>query len=241
MNAEIIVGCSGFQKSHKVYYEHFKTVEIQQTFYKPPMVKTAERWRQEAPDNFIFTIKAWQIITHEPTSPTYKRLNQPIPPGEWKDYGSFKPTQVVHDAWLTTKTIAKALHSPVILFQCPAQFNPTPDHVANFRGFINSINREDFLLAWEPRGFWPDELVKKLCIELNLIHAVDPFLNLPQTPQLAYFRLHGGKDYSHLYSDDELKALYKKCNDFDFVYCYFNNVHMWNDGLRMERLIQLDH
>ncbi|MHC1610664.1 MAG: DUF72 domain-containing protein [Candidatus Methanospirareceae archaeon] len=33
----------------------------------------AERWRLRAPKEFEFTVKAWQLITHEPTSPTYRK------------------------------------------------------------------------------------------------------------------------------------------------------------------------
>ncbi|TEU13922.1 MAG: DUF72 domain-containing protein, partial [Hadesarchaea archaeon] len=31
--------------------------------YKLPMVKTAERWRAEAPGDFEFALKAWQAIS----------------------------------------------------------------------------------------------------------------------------------------------------------------------------------
>ena len=51
----------------------FSLVEVEQTFYKLPLVKTAERWRAEAPRGFEFSIKAWQALTHLPTSPTWRR------------------------------------------------------------------------------------------------------------------------------------------------------------------------
>ncbi len=241
MAPEINVGCSGYQKSHHVYYEYFNNVEIQQTFYNPPQVKTALKWRSQAPENFEFAVKAWQIITHEPTSPTYKRLIDKIPPGEWKQYGYFKPTLTVHSAWLTTRRVAEALQAEVILFQCPAQFTPTPEHVSNLRAFIRSIDRGPFTLAWEPRGEWPDDLVGKVCNDLGLIHAVDPFLIQPQTTGVGYYRLHGGKDYSHSYTDGELEELYLKCLTFQKIYCFFNNVSMWNDGLRFKRIAGIEY
>jgi uncharacterized protein YecE (DUF72 family) len=59
------VGCCGWQKAHDTYYQHFPLIEVQKTFYKLPMVKTARRWRKdEAPSDFIF---AWE------------------PRGEWED------------------------------------------------------------------------------------------------------------------------------------------------------------
>ncbi|NIN51751.1 MAG: DUF72 domain-containing protein, partial [Nitrososphaeria archaeon] len=67
------VGCCGFPGSRKGYFNDFNLVEIQQTFYKMPRLETAQRWRQEAPNEFEFTLKAWQLITHPPTSPTYRK------------------------------------------------------------------------------------------------------------------------------------------------------------------------
>ncbi|MFQ5882008.1 MAG: DUF72 domain-containing protein [Candidatus Methylomirabilales bacterium] len=55
-------------------FRRFPVVELQQTFYQPPRLKTVQRWREEVPATFEFTMKAWQLITHEPGSPTYRRL-----------------------------------------------------------------------------------------------------------------------------------------------------------------------
>jgi len=43
----IHVGCCGWRKAHDTTYDHFGLIEIQKTFYKPPMVRTARRWREE--------------------------------------------------------------------------------------------------------------------------------------------------------------------------------------------------
>jgi uncharacterized protein YecE (DUF72 family) len=53
-------------------------VEVQQTFYEPPADTTIRRWRARAPAAFEFTLKAWQLITHEPSSPTFRRLKRPL-------------------------------------------------------------------------------------------------------------------------------------------------------------------
>ncbi len=37
------VGCCGFPGSRKDYFSQFKLVEVQQTFYKMPKLKTALR------------------------------------------------------------------------------------------------------------------------------------------------------------------------------------------------------
>jgi uncharacterized protein YecE (DUF72 family) len=99
MEAEIKVGCCGFTVSQREYFKLFNHIEIQQTFYQLPRLQTAEKWRQIAPTGFEFTIKAWQLITHEATSPTYRRLGKKVPASEADRYGRFRPTWEVVEAW----------------------------------------------------------------------------------------------------------------------------------------------
>ncbi|HUI67533.1 MAG TPA: DUF72 domain-containing protein, partial [Nitrospirota bacterium] len=113
----IKIGCCGFPVSRKRYFELFPVVEIQQTFYQPPQFSLAQKWRREAPGGFEYTMKAWQLITHEPNSPIYRRLKAKIPKAEQRHYGSFKPTEEVHVAWETTREIADA--SSVAVTGCP--------------------------------------------------------------------------------------------------------------------------
>ncbi len=71
MGERVKVGCCGFPRGMKPYLSRFRLVEVQQTFYKLPRMETVVRWRQQAPDDFEFIIKAWQVITHPPSSPAY--------------------------------------------------------------------------------------------------------------------------------------------------------------------------
>lgn len=82
--SRILVGTSGFAykewkgsfypeklpaKKYLSYYaEHFRTTEINNTFYRMPTPKLCERWYAEVPDDFSFTLKLTQRITH------FKRL-----------------------------------------------------------------------------------------------------------------------------------------------------------------------
>ena len=72
--AAVRVGCCGFPVSRPRYFKSFGVVEVESGFYQPPKPSTAERWRSEAPEGFQFMVKAWQLITHPPTSPTYRKL-----------------------------------------------------------------------------------------------------------------------------------------------------------------------
>ena len=103
----IKVGCCGFPVKRDIYYRSFPVAEVQQTFYQLPLITTGRRWREEAPPNFEFTMKAWQLITHEPSSPTYRRLRMTIPEEKKRDYGFFKGTEEVDEAWSKTAEFAE--------------------------------------------------------------------------------------------------------------------------------------
>ncbi len=234
---EIKVGCCGFVVSQQEYFRLFRLIEVQNTFYQLPRLQTAENWRTAAPAGFEFTMKAWQLITHEPSSPTYRRLKGKIDPAKFHRYGRFRATPEVMEAWNRTAMFAKSLGVSIVVFQCPASFRPTEQNVTNMREFFTRIDRAQFQFAWEPRGLWPDELVLKLCEELGLIHCVDPFKNKPQFGGIQYFRLHGVTGYAYRYTDDDLRKL-EEWVDEKPTYLLFNNNWMKDDALRFLGLIQ---
>src|SRR5688500_18546680 len=47
------------------YAERFDTVEINNTFYRPPAAKTALSWANRTPPGFEFSLKLFQQFTHE--------------------------------------------------------------------------------------------------------------------------------------------------------------------------------
>lgn len=233
---QVKVGCCGFPKGRKVYFSQFSLVEVQQTFYKPPALETALKWRREALENFEFSLKAWQLITHPASSPTYQKAGVKIAPDQAKNYGFFKPSDQVFEAWLKTWEVAKALRARVIVFQCPPRFTDTAENVENMRAFFSKVNREDFLFVWEPRGDWEERNIASLCRELDLVHCVDPLVTKPAYGKTKYFRLHGGPRYQHQYSDEELEKLKRLTEDDTYV--LFNNVTMYQDALRLLQLIR---
>ena len=48
----------------RFYGEHFRSVEINNTFYRMPKASVLEAWAAEVPEDFKFVIKASQRITH---------------------------------------------------------------------------------------------------------------------------------------------------------------------------------
>ncbi len=234
---QIKVGCCGFAASQKKYFELFKVVEIQQTFYQIPEIKTAEKWRHAAPPGFEFTMKAWQLITHVPSSPTYRRLREPIDPRKADRYGGFRATAEVLDAWKRTVAFARALNASIVVFQCPASFRPQEQNAKNMRVFFSKIDRAGFTFAWEPRGAWSSDLIMLLCKELGLIHCVDPFRNESLSADFDYFRLHGITGYGYAYTDEDLETLQKKIKKKS-TYVMLNNKTMKEDALRFLKLLK---
>lgn len=231
------VGCCGFPGGRRAYYRRFSLAEVQQTFYKLPRRETLEAWRQEAPGGFEFAIKAWQVVTHPGSSPTYRRAGIQVPPEKADRYGLFRPTEEVWQGWLKTLEAARALRARVILFQCPARLTPEREHKENLRRFFRAIQREGFLLAWEPRGSWEEAIIKGLCDELGLVHCADPFEGEPVTGAPWYFRLHGRPRYRHQYTDEELRWLAERWRGQDAYLLFNNSLHMQEDALRFQRLL----
>ncbi len=236
------VGCCGFRSAMVDYLQHFRVVEVQQTFYQPPQISTLERWRKQAPQDFEFTLKAWQLITHEARSPTYRRLKRKLSEAEQMQCGSFRPTEIVREAWEVTLACARALAARRILLQCPASFTPTREHVADMRRFFASAERDEGMqFLWEPRGGWADDMVSSLCQEFDLVHVVDPFSARTQTPDRCYYRLHGRKGWRYVYETVELEELLAMLPGDNDSYVLFNNVRMREDAMKFQELIRLSN
>ena len=207
-SAEVRVGLCGFTMAFEDYVREYRLVEIQQTFYEPPREGTMRRWRALVPRDFEFTIKAWQLVTHDATSPTYRRLRSTLTAEDRAAVGSFRTTPIVLRAWQRTLDCAAILRATAILLQCPASFRPTDENIDRLRGFFRTVERPTGVrMLWEPRGAWPADVVAGLCRELDLVHVVDPFVSATVTPEQTYFRLHGVSGARHVYTDAELERL----------------------------------
>jgi len=216
----IKVGCCRYPTSMKKYYEDFRLVELNRTFYEYPRMATVVGWREKAPTDFEFTVKAHQNISHK-----FKFEVEP----SLKAFGQMKQ-------------ICQALKAQTLLIQTPGSFRP--DKLGDAQKFFHKMPRNDLLVVWETRGAaWNAsdvlrELTKTLR-EFNVSHVTDPFKTMPAyTNNVAYFRLHGlGKEfYYYQYTDDELKQLHEMVLSFERegkqVYVLFNNLTMFEDGLR---------
>jgi len=222
----IQVGCCGFPTSMNKYFESFGLVELNRTFYGYPRISTVKGWREKAPLDFEFTVKAHQDITHkfrfevEASMPAFEKMKQ----------------------------ICQTLKARILLIQTPASFRP--DKLSDAEKFFNKIKRDDLVVVWETRGSaWENPDIRRKLAErleaLNVVHVTDPLRVLPvYTENVAYFRLHGlGKRlYYYQFTDDELKKLCKLVKPFEHdrkkVYVLFNNLAMFNDAVRFQHYVK---
>ncbi|MEM4359414.1 MAG: DUF72 domain-containing protein [Candidatus Bilamarchaeaceae archaeon] len=245
MKPKIKIGCCGwgylmpsarfgadwkkqFSSVLSAYSSLFSLVEVNSTFYRIPKVSTAEKWLSEARGEsrkFEFTVKASQIITHKAIF-------------EKEAFWAFE----------RMKEICAALEARILLLQTPGSFGPSTVNIKKMSGFLQKIERDNLIIAWEPRGKWwnEPEKIKEICRKFDLVNCVDPLRNEPQyfgKKGIAYFRLHGfGKPtmYQYVFSDKELKVLKEKVSSLKCKECYvlFNNMAMYDDALRFKKLLR---
>jgi uncharacterized protein YecE (DUF72 family) len=216
----IKVGCAGFPTSMKKYFENFGLVELNSTFYQYPREKTVEGWREKAPKEFEFAVKAHQDISHK---------------------AKLKVEEISLQSFERMKQICKPLNSKILLIQTPCSLRP--NKLVDAEKFFREVNRENLVLVWETRGpTWETpEAHKKLgqvLEKLGVTHVTDPFRITPAyTGGIAYFRLHGlGEQmYYYQYSDMELQRLNELITPYEKegreVYVLFNNLSMFQDGV----------
>ena len=239
MSAWALVGLCGWTVSQSSYVRRFPVVEVQQTFYDPPAHAVLARWRTQVPTSFEFTIKAWQVVTHESNSPTYRRLKRPLPESARGQVGGFRTTPPVLAGWQRTVECARVLRATAVLLQCPASFRPSEENVGRLRRFVSQVERPAGRLLWEPRGEWPTQLLTELCAELDLVHVVDPMQNETVTPERTYYRLHGTTGSRHVHTDDELRRLRDLVDGRPAPYVMFNNLPRTGDAARFRDLLEL--
>jgi len=233
---QIKVGTCGFPISRKRYYKEFSVIELNNTFYSIPNIEWIKKLRSEAPEDFEFTFKAFQGITHDISSPTWKRSNI-------KDYknlkgkvGLLRPTKEVFEFWEKQIEIAKTLRSEIIILQLPNSFKDTEENIKNAYDFLSSIKKE-IKIGIELRG-WSSENIRKICEEFDLIDVTDPFHREPvYDSKIKYYRLHGRYEngkiiYDYNYSEEELKKLKEIIYKFhkEKSYVMFNNSYMYKNA-----------
>ena len=198
----------------KYFSQHFKTAEINYSFYHLPRPTTYQNWYNQTPEDFLFAVKASRFITH------IKRLSG------------------VKEAWKTFIENALNLKEKLgpILFQFPASFKATPETIKRLEDFLKFIclnfEFKHLRLAFEFRHkSWCDKKVYNLLKKYNAAWVIADSPSYPKaevvTSDFVYVRMHGSKVlFSSKYTKKELSSLTQKIKKWlktADVYVYFNN------------------
>ena len=118
----------------RYYAAQFPITEVDSTYYAPPVLNVTSAWAKRTPDNFVFDIKAYRLLTEHPT-----------PPGSlWRDLREDLPDELAAKRNVYTKDLPDELYDEamrrfldalaplrdagklgVILFQFPQWFVPS--------------------------------------------------------------------------------------------------------------------
>jgi uncharacterized protein YecE (DUF72 family) len=215
----ILVGTSGWQYRdwrerfypralpQRCWLEHyaasFRTVEVNNAFYRLPERATFERWRDRTPDDFVVGVKMSRYLTH------VKRLREPAEPvARFLD---------------RARGLGPKL-GPVLL-----QLPPTLRADAGLLDAVLALFPTDVRLAVEPRhaSWWTDE-IKDVLHRRNAALSWADRLGRPVTPlwrtaDFGYLRLHEGRaDPRPGYGRQALSTWLDRLGGGDW-YVYFNN------------------
>ncbi len=198
------------------YIKKFKTVEINSSFYHLPREDTFQKWYQETPKDFIFSVKASRYLTH------LKRL---------------KNCQEPLEIFLKRISLLKKKLG-VTLFQMPPSFRAKPKILEDFLKLLLK-SRKKLLPKFNLRTSFELRHKDCFCKEIyNLLKRYNMALCFADTPiypceeietaDFIYLRLHGHAQlYASCYSKSQLKEWAKKIKKWQTkkkdVYCYFDN------------------
>ncbi len=208
------------------YAREFRTVEVNNTFYRWPKDEVFATWRGRSPEGFLFSIKASRGLTQ------FRKLNDP---GPWLER---------MESGLTRLGEKRG----VLLFQLPPHFPRDLDRLDRFLGDVPPGHR----ISVEFRHpSWEAEETFSVLARHGAAYCVTSGANLPctlrATADFVYVRLHG-PDPQHLYagsySEADLRWWADRIGEWRSqgrdVFAYFNNDgqgHAVRNARRLRELV----
>jgi uncharacterized protein YecE (DUF72 family) len=206
------------------YAATFRTVELNNPFYKLPEPSAFLRWREVVPDDFRFAVKANRVITH------LKRLRDVVEP-----LGVFLER-------------ASALGHKLgpILFQLPPTFPADRPRLEAFLRLL--VPGRQWVMefrhpSWQTREVY--DLLGRAGVALAIPVGGRVQPDLVTTAAFAYIRMHAGAGPDGGFTDDQLRAWAGRVRALRQAgretYVYFNNDragHAVRDAGRLRRLLR---
>jgi uncharacterized protein YecE (DUF72 family) len=223
-----------FQKSSRLTYyaSLFNSIEVNSTFYKIPKPSTISRWRSEVPDDFIFTFKLFQDLTHNSENVIDK--------------------DVVKDFVHSIDHVEEK--RGCILVQFPPSYGGSNIHdVSELLSVLREVNKHSWHVAVEFRNTtWYNDEVFDMLREQNVAlvlqdmpRSATPFIVTADS--FVYVRFHGPTgNYRGSYTDNFLQEyagyIREWLSENKTVYVYFNNTagEAFNNLQTLNRIL-IDH
>jgi uncharacterized protein YecE (DUF72 family) len=183
----------------RFYAQHFRTVEINNTFYRMPDETVLSRWSEEVPDDFAFSVKAPRRISHD------KRLREAEP-----DVAEF----------LRRTSVLGPKLGPV-LFQLPPFMRKDVPRLEDFLGLLPEALRTAFEFrhpSWQDDSVY--ETLRARAAMLCIADTDEGETPLVSTSDAGYLRLRREQ-----YDDAELRAWAEQIarQPWDCAYVYFKH------------------
>ncbi|MDT8272474.1 MAG: DUF72 domain-containing protein [Desulfomonilia bacterium] len=207
------------------YCRAFSTVEVNATFYRHMKPSTVEKWEQNTPEGFCWSIKANRLITHikrlrDVHEPLKRFLSSVAPLGEKLGPIIFQlPPSLAFDEGLLMTFLSLIPNH----FHCALE--------ARNRSWVNE---RAFSCLHQHKVAWciSDTAGRHPCYE-------------EITADFVYLRLHGSKKlYASSYTEDELAAWAARIKGWERdTYAYFDNDFMGyapNNALKLKALLGAD-
>ncbi|MEI6947023.1 DUF72 domain-containing protein [Paraflavisolibacter sp. H34] len=220
---EWYIGCSGFYYKEwkelfypkglpaarwfEYYCNHFNTLEINNTFYRFPQLKTLQGWYEKSPAPFIFSVKVPRLITHQ---------------------HQFENTEeTLHEFYLLLQDGLKEKLGPV-LFQLPPQMAYAPALLDTITSQLHASFAN--VIEFRHISWWRPEVQQELQ-RRGIAFCGVSFPGLPDevmaTAPLLYYRFHGvPRLYHSSYGDAYLKTRVEQAasqSEATRTFLYFNN------------------
>jgi uncharacterized protein YecE (DUF72 family) len=204
------------------YAREFATVELNVTYYRIPDVHTVMGWARRTPDDFVFSVKAYQGLTHERTTPNFGGFVSALQP------------------------LTEAGKLGCVLAQFPYSFHPTPESRDYLRRLRDGLGDLRVVVEFHNAGWATPptfDLLRALgigycCVDEPQLKGLMPPIVVATGP-VAYVRFHGRnaatwykheqawERYTYTYSAAELQEWTPRIRALDaavpLTLVYFNN------------------
>lgn len=195
------------------YSKHLKTTEINNSFYALPTTTSLKKWYSATADDFIFSLKAWNLITHKE-----KLIN----------------CENSLTAFLDNIKILEQKLGP-ILFQLPASLKKDKERLANFIKLLPNNNQ--YTIEFRSPD-WHCAEILNLLRDNNIAFCIYELANVisPRyvTADFIYIRLHGREGRYRGYYDNNLLTELKNwlIAQNKAAYIYFDNTINKDDAIK---------